>query len=343
MNQSQFNSPARRTLAQSIRAPLYAFSLCVTLTIPGLALAQTQADLEALRAESLRLVNLSRAEQGLDALSLQPEASGAAQAHAENMLDQNFYAHVSPEGGTVLDRYLQADGNDSHIVLENIARCQGCAAPSDKAAVAELHEGWMQSPGHRENILAQGISNYGFAVSENQTGTRYGVQVFSGAGSPPTMAADAERELVSGTEQVRLAAQIINAARQEQQLEPLTADDRLLGAAEEIVPDVDLNEPGSGQDIDLSGILSNGAPWRQVQLLMGNCSGCGTDASAADVGFFVERWLDNPSYRHLLLSSEMTHLGISIHANGEGKKTAVAVLGVTDATSVNEGSPRHPD
>lgn len=306
---------------------LLAMLLGVVMINPSDALAQTTADLAALRLHSLSLVNEARAAEGLDALSLQDSANAAALAHAQNMLENNFYDHVAPDGETVLDRYLQADGTESHVVLENIARCQGCSVPADEAAVARLHEGWMESPGHRENILTGGISGYGFALAEDQTGTRLSVQVFAGAGMPRELAAGAEPVRLTTQEQAALAAEIVNETRIEDGIAALTANPQLVTGAEAIVSSVDLDQQGGGGDIDIAAALPSGAPWRQVQLLMGNCTGCGTEPTAADVRFFVGQWLESEAYRELLLSGELTALGMTIQADGEGLKTAVLMLG----------------
>ena len=61
---------------------------------------------------------------------------------------------------------------------------------------------------------------------------------------------------------------------------------------------------------------------------MGTCGGCGTAPTEADLRHFREGWLGSPQYRETLLDPRLTHLGFAMTANGEGAKTALAVLGV---------------
>ena len=57
-----------------------------------------------------------------------------------------------------------------------------------------------------------------------------------------------------------------------------------------------------------------------------DCGACGTIPTAADVRFFAEQWLDDPSYRQAVLDTAVTHVGFAMATNGEGMKVALAVL-----------------
>jgi uncharacterized protein YkwD len=91
------------------------------------------------------------------------------------MLKRGYFDHVSPEGTTGQDRL----GGDWRLVAENIAMCTGCSA--DAARVEEFHAGWMESAGHRANILAEGITAFGFGLAV-EADTIYAVQTFAGPG-----------------------------------------------------------------------------------------------------------------------------------------------------------------
>ncbi len=286
--------------------------------------AQSRDDLNALREESLRLVNEERAERDLEPLVLQRNANEAAAAHASDMLDRGFYDHVSPEGETVLDRYLAAGGTDSHLVLENLSRCVGCPTPADEGAVADMHAGWMDSPGHRDNILAEGISNYGFSIAENAEGTRFGVQVFSGAGVPLDLGQDEQPEPVSLQAQMELAASLINEERQNRELPSLAPDDILADTALQVAQE---HEPGAERQIDLGAAMPSEADWRQIQLIVGSCTGCGSEPTDADIRYFVNQWLERQAYEEIMLDQQYSALGMAVHADGEGRKVAVALFG----------------
>ena len=141
-------------------------------------------DLAQLRGRALALVNEARERHGLAHLELGADLNEAAQAHARDMLERGYYAHVSPEGETVADRYRATGGSPWHLVAENIARCLGCELPPSTARVEALHEGWMKSPPHRENILRRGLDRFGFGIIVRQDQRLYAVQTFAGPGMP---------------------------------------------------------------------------------------------------------------------------------------------------------------
>ena len=67
--------------------------------------------------------------------------------------------------------------------------------------------------------------------------------------------------------------------------------------------------------------------WRSISVLAAACGGCGTTSTKTDAQYFAGQWLDNRQYRERLLNRELTHLGLAIAADGEGKTIAIAVLG----------------
>src|SRR5690606_13531909 len=122
----------------------------------------------------------------LEPLTLSDPLNAAAQAHAEDMLARGYYDHLSPEGEDVADRYRAAGGGEWRRVQENIATCSPCAGAPGAGLVARLHEGWMDSPGHRENILRPGITRFGFGIAAGRDGPLYAVQTFAGPGAQGT-------------------------------------------------------------------------------------------------------------------------------------------------------------
>lgn len=112
----------------------------------------------------ITLVNDQRAAAGVHALRFDPSLARAAQAHAEDMLARNYFDHVSPDGRRFSDRAAAA-GYQGFATGENIAQGQRSAA--------EVMNGWMNSPGHRRNILSSDSNEIGIGVAE-----RTWVQVF---------------------------------------------------------------------------------------------------------------------------------------------------------------------
>ncbi|MEH6773735.1 MAG: CAP domain-containing protein [Cereibacter changlensis] len=294
----------------------------------GLALAGQPALAQSeFLDQALDLVNASRAEADLPALETGADLVEAARAHAEDMLARDFYAHESPEGDTVQDRYIAAGGDEWELVAENIARCTGCPAP-DAARIAALHEGWMNSPGHRENILRQGLARFGFAVVGGGGRDLYAVQTFAGPGQSR---GDSDAAATAG-EVASAALDRLNAARREAGVPALEPSPVLDGAARELAPE-DL------AGFSLSGIdgLQQALPpeemgrWASIASLAGSCGGCGAALSRGDAESFVDDWLAEGAYRDRLLDPDLTHFGFVLRGDGAGRKVALALSGQTRA------------
>lgn len=314
--------PSRRVGA--VGAALLAW----TLLLPP-ALAEVPADIEALREQALALVNEAREEEGLEPLELGGDLTEAAQAHASDMLERGYYAHESPEGDTVQDRYLDAGGGRWQVVAENIARCLGCEPPVGEERIEGLHGGWMDSPPHRENILAPGLSGFGFGVAAGEEGRLYAVQTFAGPGVPRGLQPEEEPVPLTAEEQVARAVQGLNRARERAGLPPVEPSGALGEVARALLPPEDQEEFALAAPEDLFATLPEGerTDWRSLGVVAGACGGCGTEPVAADIRDFRGRWLEDPGYRGTLLDPEATHAGFVLRANGEGRKVAVLVVG----------------
>jgi uncharacterized protein YkwD len=93
--------------------------------------------------EVVRLTNLERAKAGCDGLRIDPQLTAAAQGHSADMAARGYFSHDTPEGKTAWDRAKAAGYADPSA--ENIA--MGYHTPADVVT------GWMNSPGHRANIV----------------------------------------------------------------------------------------------------------------------------------------------------------------------------------------------
>jgi len=130
------------------------------------------------RQEVLTLTNQERSKQGLGPLAICPTLDNAAQMHAEAMKDQDFFEHENPFTGEDPSSRGEQAGYGPYVG-ENIA--MGYQTPR------EVVRGWMDSPGHRENILNSylhlgvGISNGG-SGKYGPGGWFYWVQNFGSSG-----------------------------------------------------------------------------------------------------------------------------------------------------------------
>ncbi|MEU6366938.1 CAP domain-containing protein [Streptomyces sp. NPDC046931] len=121
--------------------------------------------------EVLALTNAERAAVGLPPLAADPLLAAVAQAHSADMVAHAFYAHTSPDGREPWDRAAAA-GSRHRRVGENIA----CGQRSP----AEVVHGWMDSPGHRANILGPAFSHLGVGFTGGGRDGTYWTQLFGG-------------------------------------------------------------------------------------------------------------------------------------------------------------------
>ena len=102
--------------------------------------------------ELFRMVNLVRRAEGLPALGKDDRLNRVARGFAEQMAEGRFFAHVDPEGGDLVGR-LDAVDYPYGMAGENIAAGREDAA----GTMAD----WLDSPGHRKNILATDADQIG--------------------------------------------------------------------------------------------------------------------------------------------------------------------------------------
>ncbi len=123
------------------------------------------------RAQVVNLVNAERASQGLSSLATDAQLTKLAQLKAEDMAENEYFSHTSPTYGTAFDM-MKTYGVFYAAAGENIAMGQ-------KTAEAVM-EGWMNSAGHRANILNSAYTSIGVGYAKSSEGVTYWVQIFKG-------------------------------------------------------------------------------------------------------------------------------------------------------------------
>jgi len=144
----------------TVRTLVFGLSLSGEFTERAAALG----DLRAVRADMLARVNGARAANRLPPLLENPSLDAAAQNHAEDMIRRSYYAHDSPDGSTVMERVRRV-GYPAAAVGENIGEGQ--------ATAAEVFDGWMKSPKHRDHILSLTLREIGIGVAFGKNGRGY--------------------------------------------------------------------------------------------------------------------------------------------------------------------------
>ncbi len=129
------------------------------------------------------LINNERKKHDLPPLDWNPVLTGIARKHSHDMALRNYFAHTSPEGHDFLYRYKQAGyictvktGRTTYLGAENIAlnnlydsvtTVNGRAIydwNSERRIAETTVKGWMESPGHRQNILTPHFISEGIGV-----------------------------------------------------------------------------------------------------------------------------------------------------------------------------------
>ena len=135
------------------------------------------ADVHEAMGELFRGTNSLRTRAGRGTLAGNPALAAAAGSFAEFMARTDRYGHDA-DGSNPSSRATGA-GYDACIVAENIAYQALSTRFSTGELVQALLDGWMDSPGHRANLLAPEITELGVAIARSErSGKYYGVQLF---------------------------------------------------------------------------------------------------------------------------------------------------------------------
>lgn len=132
------------------------------LLLTGAAAARAADDsLNEITAENvIRLMNEYRDEQGLPPLGAEHRLMLAAEDRMRHMEDEGYWAHNAPDGMRPFV-WVKARAYEYRIVGENLA--------TGFETAALLVQSWMESPGHRANILSADFQDCGVAVIDGST------------------------------------------------------------------------------------------------------------------------------------------------------------------------------
>ncbi len=130
---------------------------------------QGSTQLGAYQQQVVDLVNKERRAAGLSELKVNAKLSQVAEVKAADMRDKNYFSHTSPTYGSPFDMMKQF-GITYKSAGENIAK--GQKTPQS------VMNGWMNSQGHRENILSSSYTEIGVGYVTDNKGNTYWVQMF---------------------------------------------------------------------------------------------------------------------------------------------------------------------
>lgn len=157
-NNPQITNPSLIYPGQMINLPVDA-----TPTTP------TTNNLKEMESEVIRLVNNERERMGISPLRENSELSRVARIKSEDFINNNYFTHNSPIYGTPFEM-LNNFKIPFTAAAENIA--------SGQKTPTEVMQTWMNSPGHRSNILNETFNQIGVGVARDNSGTLYWTQLF---------------------------------------------------------------------------------------------------------------------------------------------------------------------
>lgn len=129
---------------------------------------ETSSEVSAFEKEVVKLTNQEREKQGLAPLQLDTELSAVAKDKSIDMQQNNYFSHNSPNYGSPFDM-MNSYGVDYRTAGENIA--MGQTSPE------QVVQGWMNSEGHRQNIMNPNFTHIGVGHAEDGN---YWTQMFIG-------------------------------------------------------------------------------------------------------------------------------------------------------------------
>ena len=126
--------------------------------------------LKAQEQQAFTLLNQDRQANGLKALTLNSSLTNLGEKYAQDMIDRNYFSHYNPEGQSPFDR-MKAAGISYSYAGENIAI---------NNSVSGAETAFMNSSGHRANILNSNYTEVGIGIRKAGNGSLYVVQEFIG-------------------------------------------------------------------------------------------------------------------------------------------------------------------
>ncbi len=128
----------------------------------------SSASVTTAEKNAVELMNADRRANGLSDLKVSSAVTAVARSHAQDMVNRKFFSHTNPDGKTPSDR-LKAAGISYSAVGENIA---------ENTSVQAAETSFMNSSGHRANILNSNYTTVGIGVAYDSAGNVYVVQDF---------------------------------------------------------------------------------------------------------------------------------------------------------------------
>jgi len=168
-------SPRRQRRTALGIALVFGLTSFFTLAAPAATLAWDAGSFSsASEADLVALTNRSRASAGLKALKVDSTLRSVARWRSKDMIERDYFSHTIPGYGKVWDK-LNAIGYCYKVAGENI----GWNNYPDDIATAAIHQMFMNSDGHRANILGKAWDVIGIGAYKGPTGKKMWTVLFA--------------------------------------------------------------------------------------------------------------------------------------------------------------------
>jgi uncharacterized protein YkwD len=160
------SEPSHAAAVAQASTAAHAASIAAALSTPcqNTELTPEAGDIALVRASVLCLINHKRAENGELPLSINARLEEAAEGHCQELIADDYFAHVSPTGETPVDRIRDLgyipNANVGYVIGENLA--WGTYQLSTPQSIVAA---WIASPGHLANILEAQYTETGIGIT----------------------------------------------------------------------------------------------------------------------------------------------------------------------------------
>lgn len=301
----------------------------LAITIP-IALPSASLYSSAITATNiLSLTNAARTTAGLSALGANALLTAAAEAKAQSMLTEQYFAHQSPDGRMPWN-FIKATGYSYRHAGENLA--------VHFQQAEDVHAGWMASPTHRANILDTRFTDIGIGVSTGDfegTPTVFVVQMF---GTPKEIAVAAPEPTPEPVETPTPQIPTIPEPTPEPVEEapaPTPEPEPAPTPEEEPEEIIEPTEPPAVAILTDTASLAPTPAGYRVSLLIQNAQNASLSLAEATVPLAKDPAGTNTWYGSFTNQAALTHGGpLIVLAVGEGGQSASAIIATLTPTEI---------
>ena len=177
------NRPVAARRLSALTAAAFALTSIGLLAAPASTVAWSAGTFNSASERQLvALTNQTRASAGRASLRIDAALTSIARSRSKDMIDRNYFSHSIPPSGKSVFDVMQSKGYCFNIAGENI----GWNTYPDDVATAQIHQMFLNSPGHRANIVGRAWDVIGIGAYKAASGKKMWTVLFADkCGSAP--------------------------------------------------------------------------------------------------------------------------------------------------------------